>query len=315
MSGLEIGELEAFLALADELHFGRAGERLYLSQSRVSQLIRSLESRVGARLVERTSRRVRLTPLGERLLADARPAYDDLRAALDGARAAARGVGGVLRIGFQGTANDQVMAAVAAFQSRHPDSVVEIVEIPFTDPFGPVRRDEVDAAVVLLPMEEDDLVLGRAFSEQPQTVAVASGHPFAGRAGLDAEELAGLPLIGVGGPAPEYWRRAQAPLATPNGAAIPRGPVVGTLQEGLAMVAAGRGALLLCRGTAAEQGRRGVAFVEVGGLPPSVLGLVWHRDRENARTRAFAAALADAGAACRPWAGRPPPGGGGSVSG
>lgn len=62
MSGLEIRELECFLALSEELHFGRAAERLYVSQSRISQLLRALEGRIGARLLDRTSRRVRLTP-------------------------------------------------------------------------------------------------------------------------------------------------------------------------------------------------------------------------------------------------------------
>lgn len=102
MGTVEIRELECFLVLADELHFGRTGERLYLSQGRVSQLIRALEQRIGARLVERTSRRVRLTPLGEAFLSDLRPAYDTLRAAVDQARAAALGGRGPLRIGFQG---------------------------------------------------------------------------------------------------------------------------------------------------------------------------------------------------------------------
>ncbi|GAA2436078.1 LysR family transcriptional regulator [Actinomadura vinacea] len=292
MGVLEIGELEAFLALADELHFGRAAEQLSLSQSRVSQLIRSLESRVGARLFQRTSRRVALTPLGERLLADARPAYERLRAALDGAREAARGVNGLLRIGFQGTAGDEVMDAISLFQHRYPDCATEIVEIPFTDPFGPVRRHEVDAAVVLLPVKEDDLLLGPAFSEQPQTVAVSTRHRFARREGLEAEELAGLPLIEMDGPAPRYWRRAQSPSTTPGGTPIPRGPVMSTLQEGMALVAAGRGGMLLCRSTAEQhRGRRGVTFVDVAGLAPSVLGLVRHRDRETAATRAFARAL------------------------
>ncbi|WP_327350808.1 LysR family transcriptional regulator [Streptomyces sp. NBC_01304] len=292
MSSLEIREVEAFLAVAEELHFGRAGERLYVSQSRVSQLLRALESRVGARLVERTSRRVRLTPLGERLLADLRPAYNCLQTALDTARAEARGVGGRLRIGFQGTANDHVMNALSLFHDRHPDCATEIVEIPFSDPFGPLHSGEVDTAVVLLPMEEQELVLGQVFSKQPQALAVSTGHPFAQHASLSAEDLAGCPLISVHGAAPEYWRRAQAPRITPGGLAIPAGPTVSTLQEGLALVAAGRGAMLLCHPTADYYGRRAVTYVPVTGLDDSYLGLVWHRDRESARIRAFSQALA-----------------------
>ncbi|WP_223512515.1 LysR family transcriptional regulator [Nocardia sputi] len=292
MGGLEVRELEAFLALAEELHFGRAGERLYVSQSRVSQLLRSLERRIGGRLVERTSRSVRLTPLGADFLAELRPAYAALRATVDSARAAARGTDGILRIGFQGAGSDHLMAAVELFGRRHPECSAELVEIPLADPFGPLRRDEVDAAVVLLPMGEPDLVLGSVFAGQSQTLAVASSHPLAGRAALSVEEIAEVPLIGVRSPAPEYWRRAQALDVTPGGRMVRSGPEVGTLEEGLAAVAAGRGAMLLCHPTAESHRRRPVTFVPVTGIAESRLGLVWRRHGETARVRAFSRAVA-----------------------
>ncbi|MGH2805599.1 MAG: LysR family transcriptional regulator, partial [Thermoleophilaceae bacterium] len=72
---VELRDIRAFLVLADELHFGRTAERLGLTQSRVSQTIRTLEARLGGPLFERTSRRVRLTALGERLRDAAEPAY------------------------------------------------------------------------------------------------------------------------------------------------------------------------------------------------------------------------------------------------
>ncbi|MFI6641701.1 LysR family transcriptional regulator [Streptomyces sp. NPDC050504] len=284
---MELRELECFLVLADELHFGRTGERLYVSQSRVSQLLRSLEERVGARLVERTSRRVRLTPLGARFHAELRPAYDALSATVEGAKQAARGVSGRLRIGFQGTADARLMSAITGFQERHPGCVTEIVEIPFADPFGAVRHGDVDAAIVLLPVAEPDLVLGPVFSRQPQTVAVSVRHPFAARTSVAAAELAAAPLISAAAPAPAYWRAAHAPSDAP-------GPTVRTLQEGLTLVAAERGAMLLCRPTAEYHGRRDVVFVPVEGVPDSVLGLVWHRDGETARVRAFARAVGGA---------------------
>ncbi|MGW2231246.1 LysR family transcriptional regulator [Streptomyces formicae] len=285
MNGLEIRELECFLVLAEELHFGRAGERLYVSQSRVSQLLAALEQRIGARLVERTSRRVRLTMLGERFLAELRPSYDELAATVRRAREAARGVDGTLRLGFQGTADARLMAAIAAFQERHPACVTEIVEIPFADPFGAVRHGEVDTAIVLLPVEEPDLVLGPVFSRQEQTVAVSVRHPLAACDSLTVADLERTTLIAATAPAPAYWRQAQAPS---SGEALE----VRTLQEGLTMVAAGRGAMLLCRPTASYHGRRDVVYVPVEGVPDSVLGMVWHRDGETERIRAFARALA-----------------------
>ncbi|MFJ9028881.1 LysR family transcriptional regulator [Streptomyces sp. NPDC102274] len=288
MPGVEIRELECFLVLAEELHFGRAGERMYVSQSRVSQLLRSLEDRIGARLVERTSRRVRLTPLGERFLVGLRPAYEALRSTVEEARAEARGVGGRLRIGFQGTADARLMRAIARFQELHPACVTEIVEIPFADPFGAVRRGEVDTAIVLLPVAEPDLVLGPVFSRERQTIAVSVRHPFADRASLAAAEIATAPLIPAGPPAPAYWREAHAPSAAV-------GPAVRTLQEGLTLVAADRGAMLLCRPTADYHGRRDVVFVPVEGVPDSVLGMVWHRDGETERVRAFGRAVTGSG--------------------
>ncbi|MEN8650414.1 LysR family transcriptional regulator [Streptomyces sp. 21So2-11] len=284
--GLEIRELESFLVLAEELHFGRAGTRLYVSQSRISQLLRALEGRIGARLIDRTSRLVRLTPLGERFLAELRPAYDALRTTVDDARAEARSVEGRLRIGFQGTADVRLMRAVTVFQTLHPACVTEIVEVPFCDPFGAVRRGEVDAAIVLLPVAEPDLMLGPLFSKEQQTVAVSVRHPFAARDSLTAADVAMTTLIEASAPAPAYWREAHAPSAVP-------GPSVSTLQEGLTLVAAGRGAMLLCRPPAEYQGRKDVVFVPIDGLPDSVLGMVWHRDGETERVRAFARALTD----------------------
>jgi DNA-binding transcriptional LysR family regulator len=87
-----------FLVLAEELHFGHTAKRLYLTQPRVSQAIRALEERIGGRLFERTSRRVNLTPLGERLCGELRPGYDRIQRAITIATDLARGVGGTLRI-------------------------------------------------------------------------------------------------------------------------------------------------------------------------------------------------------------------------
>jgi DNA-binding transcriptional LysR family regulator len=291
---VEIRELECFLVLAEELHFGRTGERLYVSQGRVSQLIRSLEQRIGARLADRTSRRVRLTPLGEDFLNALRPAYAALRDTVDNARAAALGVSGPLRIGFQGNAGYGFMDAVGEFEDRYPGCATQITELPLSDPFGPLHRDEVDTAVVLLPVEEPTLVLGPVFSRQPQYLAVSHRHLFATRTTLDAEDLATTPVVGVAAPAPDYWREVQAPTRTPSGTPVPQGPAVGTLQEGLSLVAANRGVMLLCHPTTEYHHRRDVAFVPVTGLPDSALGLVWRGDRENARVRAFAEAVADA---------------------
>ncbi|RJO74976.1 LysR family transcriptional regulator [Nocardia panacis] len=290
--GLEVRELEAFLVLAEELHFGRTGERLYVSQGRISQLLRSLERRIGGRLVDRTSRRVVLTPLGAEFVAALRPAYRALSDTMDKTCNAARGVHGVLRVGFQGSTDEHLMRAIELFQTRHADCSIELREIPLADPFGTLYRNEVDLALVLTPVREPDLRLGLVCAKRPQRLAVSSRHPFAARERVAAAELTEVRLVGVRGPAPQYWRDAQAPPSTPDGRPIPVGPAVSTLEEGLAQVATGRGALLLCEPTTAHRARPGVSFVPVDGLADSTLGLIWHRNRETERVRAFAAAAA-----------------------
>ncbi|MBO2446171.1 LysR family transcriptional regulator [Actinomadura barringtoniae] len=284
---MEIRELEAFLVLSEELHFGRAAERLYVSQGRVSQLLQTLERRIGGRLLERTSRRVALTPLGERLLADLRPAYDGLVGAVDNARAAAHGIEGVLRIGFSGVLLERLTRRVEAFQDRYPSCAVELVELPYADPFGAVRRREVDGAIVLSPVREPDLESGPPFSVEPLTLAVSRRHPYAGRPAVSAEELAGCALVAIAEPAPRYWREAQSPVRTPAGLPIPSGPVVSTFQEGLSAVAADRAAMLFCTTTAYYYGRTDITFVPVKGLPESSLVVVQARSGDDARVRAF----------------------------
>jgi len=285
---LEIRELECFLVLSEELHFGRTAERLYLSQSRVSQLLQSLERRIGGPLFERTSRRVALTPLGKEFLTSLRPAYAALERVVTNAREYATCVKGKLQIGFQGMANDTVLSAVSEFQDRNPNYLVDVAELPLNDPFGALRRGEVDAAVVMLPVAEDDLVLGPVFSRQQQTLTVCARHRLATRESIDAEELADEILIAISGPAPGYWRQAQAPTQTPSGALIHRGPEVRTLQEGLSLIAANRGGMLVCRPTAANNQRSGIVNIPINGLPDSALGLVWRRDEESPALKAFA---------------------------
>ncbi|GAA2829964.1 LysR family transcriptional regulator [Nonomuraea rubra] len=284
---MEFRELECFIVLSEELHFARTAERLYLSPGRVSQLMRSLETRIGGRLFDRTSRRVRLTPLGERFLADLRPAYDGMAQAVTRARAAAREVTGVIRVGFLATPTDVVTGSVRAFERRNPGCAVELVEIPLSDPFSKLRAGLVDIAFTLLPVDEPDLVTGEGLNHVSHLLGVSVRHPLAGRTGMGVEELASVPLIGLDGPAPRSWHERIAPSVTPSGRPIPRAGKVATTQEGLTQVALNRGGMLFCTPTALQLARPDLSFVPVTGLPASILGLAWVRARETAAIRAF----------------------------
>ncbi|MET9250221.1 LysR family transcriptional regulator [Nonomuraea sp. NPDC003709] len=284
---MEFRELECFVVLSEELHFARTAERLYLSPGRVSQLMRSLETRIGGRLFERTSRRVRLTPLGERFLADLRPSYDGLANAVHRAKAAAREVTGRLRVGFLATPTEVVTGSVRAFERRYPECEVELVEIPLSDPFGKLRAGQVDLTFTLLPVNEPDLATGEGLNEVSYQLGVSTRHALAARPAIAAEELVNVPLIGLDGPAPRAYRERIAPSVTPSGRPIPRAGTVATSQEGLTQVALDRGGMLFCTPTAAHHRRPDVSFVPVTGLSPSIMGLAWVKAAETAAVLAF----------------------------
>ncbi|GLZ81502.1 LysR family transcriptional regulator [Actinorhabdospora filicis] len=282
---MDLREIEGFLAVADELHFGRAATRLRVSQGRVSQLVRSLETHVGARLFDRSSRRVVLTPIGERFRAGLVPAYGALTGAVESARAEARGIAGVLRIGFLGGLSERLTGAIGRFEARHPDCEIRLTEVVPADPFGAVRSGELDTTVVLNPVAEPDLVTTRPFSRAPFVLVVSNRHPLARKKIVGPEDLAGHPVIGMADPAPEYWWRYPWPEAAPTG------PRVRTYPEALAAVAAGRGAMLQCAPTAALHPRSDVTVVPTRELPESSLTLIWRRDAETVRLKAFAEAV------------------------
>jgi DNA-binding transcriptional LysR family regulator len=138
---MELRDIEIFLTLAEELHFGRTAERLHVSQARVSQAVKVQERRIGARLFQRTTRAVALTPIGERLRDDLRVGYDAIQAGLARASAAAQGMTGILRLGVMGAVGHEIRDLIDLFQRRHPDCDLQIREVHFSDPFGSLRTD------------------------------------------------------------------------------------------------------------------------------------------------------------------------------
>ncbi len=189
---VELRDIRAFLVLADELHFGRTAERLGLTQSRVSQTIRTLEARLGGPLFERTSRRVRLTALGERLRDAAEPAYADLQRALADVYATGREISGELRLGVlvSSSGGPALIDIIQAFESRHGGCRVQIVELALSDSLEPLRRGEVDLMAIRLPIAQPDLTAGPVLSREERVVAVATDHPFAAREAVSLEDLA-----------------------------------------------------------------------------------------------------------------------------
>ncbi|MFI2026397.1 LysR family transcriptional regulator [Streptomyces buecherae] len=288
---LERLEIESFVVLAEELHFGRTAERLHVSRARVSQTIQGLERRVGAPLFERTSRSVRLTPLGRRLHAEVEPGYRRIRAALKRARAEARGVEGDLAVGYLGTAAGEfVMDVVRALAGRHSGIEVRIHETQIKDMFGPLRAGQVDVLVTQFPVAEPDLARGPVVLRVPRMLAAAANHPLAGREAVSVEDLARDRVFACTGDVPAYWQEHLASSHTPGGQPVRRGRSAATLQETLAMVGAGQGISPVGADVARSYAPRGVAYVPFRDASPLEYGLVWRAAGATARVRAFVAA-------------------------
>lgn len=284
---MELREIEIFLTLAEELHFGRTAERLHVSVSRVSQSIRKQERAVGAPLFERTSRRVELTTVGEVLRAGLRPAYDGIGAAVAAASSAAMRMTGTLTLGVMGAQAHELEPVLTRFRARHPGAELQFREVHFSDPFGALRRGDVDVLTTWLPVDEPDLTAGPVLREEPLWLMTTADHPLAREGRTSLESLAELAVPGVAGPAPAAWIASVLPESTPAGHPIPRGPAVTTFQEVLALVAAGD---VVC--PVPDEGRRyyprpGVAYVRLDDAPPVRWALVWRSSRTTPLVRAL----------------------------
>jgi DNA-binding transcriptional LysR family regulator len=291
---MEQREIEAFLTLADELHFGRTAERLHVSTARISQAIKTLERRVGAPLFERTSRRVALTPLGRRLHEDLRPAYQRIQEGLERAIAAGRGVDGVLRVGFVNAAAGRLILLVAdGFRARHPRCAVEIREVQVGDCLVALRAGEIDVLLATFPIEEADLTTGSVLLSEPRVLAVSSRHPFARRESVSLEDLARDEVLRAPCSDLGYWEAARVPERTPGGRRIERGQVTATFQEMLTLIGAGRGVYPVGAHATRYYTRPDVTYVPFRDAPPLEWGLIWRTSAETSRVRAFDEAARD----------------------
>lgn len=277
-----------FLTLAEELHFGRTADRLGIVPSRVSQTIRTLETRLGGRLFERTSRRVALTPLGVQLEAKINPSYKALIRGLAETCEIATGVTGLVRIGFTTTTEGpELNDLIQRFQSRYPSCRVEFHEVATLEPYRALRAGMIDVLVSWHALDEPDLITGPALAHHQRVVAVAASHRLARAGRVSLEQLGDEQVAQPASSMPAALRDAVLPPRTPSGRPIPRTQPVNSTQEILAHVARGRIVHPTMAGLPLMQ-RDDIVLVPLDDLPPLPLGLIWTADNETPQVRALA---------------------------
>ncbi|WP_280402442.1 LysR family transcriptional regulator [Nocardia carnea] len=298
---MDLRSVECFLHVAQTLHFARAAAELHLSQPALSQRIRTLEREVGATLLDRNRRGVRLTAAGAAFLAPARATLAHGKRAVDVAQRAERGLHGGLRLGFTVVASYTALPqAVQAFRSEYPEVAVDLAEMNSPAVEEALVRDDIDLGVLHPPLERPHLRTAPLPPEQ-LVLAVPAGHRLAGQPRITFSELAGEPLL----TAP----RAVGPVLFDKliacfhaAGAEPRVVQEATPVTTLAgLVAAGAGIGFVTRGVARAT-RPGVVFREVPGAPAVPMAAAWLPADPPPTGRRFLEILHEY---LRPYEGRP----------
>jgi len=261
---LELRHLRYFVAVAEELHFGRAAARLNVAQPALSQQIKQLERELGALLLARTKRRVALTEPGRLFLAEARRTLTQAALAVEVARGAEAGQVGRLRIGYVDAALwSPLPEVIRAFRERYPRVALTMFErLPAEHP-ADIRRGDVDLAIGPPPLAAAQLEV-TPFTQEPGMVAVPAEHPLAGREAIAISELADAPWVLVPARVPSRLRDLTLRAAAAAGFTPRVAQEARELDTLIALVSAGLGVTLV-PASAARFSRPGVVFRPLAG--------------------------------------------------
>lgn len=193
---MELRHLRYFVAVAEELHFGRAARRLHVSGPTLSQQIQALERKIGTRLFERGARGVTLTPAGRIFLVKTQTALTAVETAVSAARDAGGVADPVVRLGLLNGVPDWLTAQLETIAGEAvPDRRLVLVGGASSDQLAMARRGELDIALTRLPVELPDGLACIPIAEEELGVLMYADHPLTERDVLDPADLGGLELI------------------------------------------------------------------------------------------------------------------------
>jgi DNA-binding transcriptional LysR family regulator len=291
---MELRQLRYFVAVAEELHFGRAAQRLHIVQPALSQQVQRLEAALGVRLLERTKRRVELTEAGRAFLVEARRTLAGAAEAARAARRAAAGAIGRLRVGYVDLATYQVLPAVVrAYRERCPDVELVLVELHREPQREALARGDLDVGFFSLRAGDGEFE-GHLLIEEPLAIVLPAGHAAAKAGEIRLGDLSAEPWILF----PRELRTEYVELVLRACAAAGFSPRVvqeaAQLHTIAALVSAGLGVSMLPLSVAAIP-RAGVAHRSVAGAAAHLpLSVVWRRDDVSSAAAQFCAIAAKA---------------------
>ena len=290
---VHLRDLRYFTAVAEELHFRKAAERLFVSQPVLSRQIARLEQDLKARLFIRDRRSVQLTSAGEALLHRARHLLEDWDAATKEVTALARKEQSVLVIGLQTGVGRGMLhtltQALNAIQWRP-----ELHQVAWNDATAGVEAGDCDAGFAWLGTTINPRCDYVVVAEEPIMLAVNSQHRLAGRRQASFAEISNEPLVALPESAKElrsFWLAEHARHGSP----APIACEAATADEALENVAAGTGSVFISAGNSVLYAREGVHFLDVPDLPPARLAFLWRAGDTRDVIRVAASALQQRG--------------------
>ncbi|WP_219464660.1 LysR family transcriptional regulator [Nonomuraea rhizosphaerae] len=291
---MELRDIEVFLTLAEELHFGRTAERLHISVAAVSKAIKKQERAIGIELFARDSRNVRLTPVGEQLRDDLRQVHQGLTQSLTRARLAARGKTGTLRVSLFPANVQELRRYWDAFRSRYPRWDLRLRMSRYADPFTQLREKETDVLVTWLPVDEPDLTVGPVLFTEPRVLAVAADNPLAKWSTTSLEAVSDYRHV-TPASAPGDWFDRYIPGLTPKGRAIDRGDLVDNIEDIFMYTTVGDTVSLFPVHVTRYYPRPDIVYLPVTDMEALTYGLVWRTDAENDLIRGLARVVRELG--------------------
>lgn len=283
---LDLRVLRYFVAVAEELHFGRAAARLHIAQPSLSVQIRKLEHLLGTELLLRTSRHVELTAAGVVLLEESRRLLSEAERAIGLTREAGSGSRGRFVVGFLANAAAELTPKIlAAFQQLHPHVQVEMRSHDFSDPYMGLGDGSVDVALVRPPLLVQDWLALETLFVEPRVLVTSANSALAQQVEVTVEQVLDQPFVAR--KAPDYWRDYWLATSSREGHPVNVGAEVVTVDECFEAILAERGVAFTQASTKRFYDRPGLAFVPVVDLPASVVSVAWRKDSEPPLVRDF----------------------------
>jgi DNA-binding transcriptional LysR family regulator len=287
---MELRHFRYFVAVAEELHFGRAAARVHIAQPPLSQQIRQLEQELGVVLFHRTKRRVELAPAGRALLEHARQILEETERAKRAAQRAGRGETGRLAIGFQASADlDLLPRVLRLWRARFPDVEVDLQALLTGAQIDALCHGRIHVGFVRGPIDETGLVV-ESIQREPMVAVLPEAHRLARRRRVRLADLATETMILFPRPtAPGYFDLIMG--ACRRAGFTPRLLHPGSMQTNLGLVSAGLGVSLMPASIRNLQ-RTGVVHRPLAPPVPQVeLAMVHPRDEPSAVVAAFLATV------------------------